>query len=142
MSRAYKFHKPEAAYFVSFAVVEKLYVFEDHKYKQILLDCLSFCQKEKGMEIYAWVIMSNHLHLVFRSIGDQKPGLLLGDFKRFTSNAIVKAIKKILMKAIKKNGLTSFKKQLINLPTLITISFGNMTIIPLKFTVINLCHKK
>ena len=37
--------------------------------------------------------MTNHLHLIFRSIQGQKPELLLGDFKRFTSNEIIKAIK-------------------------------------------------
>jgi len=92
MSRNYKFHKPEAAYFVSFAVVEWLDVFTRNEYKNILLDSLSFCQKEKGMEIYAWCIMTNHVHLVFRSVREQKPEQLLGDFKRFTSKAIVKAI--------------------------------------------------
>ncbi|MFT5822200.1 MAG: REP element-mobilizing transposase RayT [Crocinitomix sp.] len=37
--------------------------------------------------------MTNHVHLVFRSTQKEPPELLLGDFKRFTSNAIVKAIK-------------------------------------------------
>jgi len=92
MSRNYKFHNPDAAYFVSFAVVEWLDVFTRNEYKNILLDSLQFCQKEKGMEIYAWCIMTNHVHLVFRSTTSQKPELLLGDFKRFTSKAIVKAI--------------------------------------------------
>jgi hypothetical protein len=32
------------------------------------------------------------MHLVFRSSGEIKPEDLLGDFKRFTSNAIVQAI--------------------------------------------------
>ncbi|UFH35067.1 hypothetical protein [Flavobacterium acetivorans] len=36
--------------------------------------------------------MSNHVHLVFRSINDQKPELLIGDLKRFTSQSIVKSI--------------------------------------------------
>ena len=53
----------------------------------------SRCQKEKGMEIYAWCIMTNHVHLIFRSTKEQKPELLLGDFKRFTSKSVVKAIK-------------------------------------------------
>ena len=42
------------------------------------------------MEIFAWCIMSSHVHLVFRSACEQKPELLPGDFKRFTSKAIVK----------------------------------------------------
>lgn len=44
------------------------------------------------MEIIAWCIMTNHVHLIFRSSQGEKPELLLGDFKRFTSNAIVKSI--------------------------------------------------
>ncbi len=92
MSRNYKFHNPEAAYFVSFAVVDWLDVFTRNEYKDILIDSLHYCQKEKGMEVYAWCIMTNHVHLVFRSIKSEKPEQLLGDFKRFTSKAIVKAI--------------------------------------------------
>ena len=92
MSRNYKFHNPEGAYFISFAVVEWLDVFTRNEYKDIVLDSLAYCQDNKGMEIYAWCIMTNHVHLVFRSINGQKPELLIGDFKRFTSKAIVKAI--------------------------------------------------
>ena len=92
MSRNYKFHNPESAYFVSFAVVEWLDVFTRNEYKDILVDSLEYCQKEKGMEIYAWCIMTNHVHLIFRSIGDYKPEQILGDFKRFTSKKVVNAI--------------------------------------------------
>jgi len=92
MSRNYKFHNPEGAYFVSFAVVEWLDVFTRNQYKDIVLDSIRFSQQEKGMEVYAWCIMTNHVHLVFRSIDSYKPELLIGDLKRFTSNQIVKAI--------------------------------------------------
>ena len=93
MSRNYKFHNPEGLYFVSFAVVDWIDALTRIEYKQIIIESLSFCQKEKGMQIIAWCIMSNHMHLVFRSIADNKPQDILGDFKRFTSKAIVKAIK-------------------------------------------------
>ena len=36
--------------------------------------------------------MTLHVLLIFRSINGQKPELLLGDFKRFTSKAIVNSI--------------------------------------------------
>jgi len=36
--------------------------------------------------------VTSHVHLVFRSIGKQKPEHLIGDIKRFTSKAIVRAI--------------------------------------------------
>ena len=93
MSRNYKFHNPEGVYYVSFAVVDWLDVFTRNEYKDILIDSLHYCQKEKGMEIFAWCIMTNHVHLIYRTARGQKPELLLGDFKRFTSKAIVKAIK-------------------------------------------------
>ena len=82
MSRNYKFNNPEGLYFVSFAVVDWLDVFTRNEYKDILLESLSFCQLKKGMEIASWCIMTNHLHLIFRSVSGQKPEQLLGDFKR------------------------------------------------------------
>jgi REP element-mobilizing transposase RayT len=114
MSRNYKFHNPNAAYFVSFTVVEWLDVFTRNEYKDILLDNFHFYQKQ-GMEIYAWCIMTNHVHLVFRSVSDVKPEVLLGNFKRFTSKEIVKAIinnpresrKSVLLKQFKKAGSKS-----------------------------------
>jgi len=92
MSRNYKFHNPDGVYFISFAVVGWLDVFTRNEYKDIIIDSLHYCQKEKGMEVFAWCIMTNHVHLVFRRANEQKPELLIGDFKRFTSKAIVKAI--------------------------------------------------
>ena len=67
-------------------------VFTRNEYKDLFLESLQFYQKNKGLEIHAWCIMTNHVHLVFRSINDQKPELLIGDLKRFTSQSIVKSI--------------------------------------------------
>ncbi|WP_317040655.1 transposase [Halpernia frigidisoli] len=92
MSRNYKFLNPEGLYFISFAVVGWLDVFTRNEYKDLFLESVVFCQKEKGLEIHAWCIMTSHIHLVFRSVKGQKPELLIGDLKRFTSKSLVKAI--------------------------------------------------
>jgi len=110
MSRNYKFHNPDGLYFVSFAVVEWLDVFTRNTYKDILLDSLSFCQQEKGMEIIAWCIMTNHVHLIFRSVQGEKPQLVLGDFKRFTSKKLVKSIKENHRESRKEILLEQFQK--------------------------------
>ncbi len=110
MSRNYKFHNPEGLYFVSFAVVDWLDVFTRTIYKDILLDSFRFCQEEKGMEISGWCIMTNHMHLVFRSIAGVKPELLLGDFKRFTSKTIVKSIQENPKESRKEFLLARFKR--------------------------------
>ena len=93
MSRNSKFRNPEGMYFVRFAVVNWIDALTRTEYKNIILDSLAYCQKEKGMEIFAWCIMTNHMHLVFRCINDFQPQNVLGDFKRFTSKKIVNAIK-------------------------------------------------
>jgi REP element-mobilizing transposase RayT len=67
------------------------------------------------MEIFAWCIMTSQVHLIFRSASAEKPELLLGDFKRFTSKAIVKAIienpkesrKDFLLEQFMKAGISS-----------------------------------
>lgn len=110
MSRNYKFHNPEGVYFVSFAVVEWIDALTRSEYKDIVLESLRYCQQEKGMEVFVWCIMTNHMHLVFRSIKGQKPELLLGDFKRFTSNSIVKAIEENPRESRKEWLLEQFRK--------------------------------
>ena len=57
-----------------------------------------------------WCIMTNHIHLVFRSIDGQKPELLLGDFKKYTSKAIVKAIADNSRESRRELMLEQFKK--------------------------------
>ncbi len=71
MNRKYKFKNPERAYFVSFAVVEWRDVFTRNIYKDILIDSLTYCQKNKGLEIFSWCMMTNHIHLLIRSGGSE-----------------------------------------------------------------------
>jgi len=49
MSRAYKFHKPDGLYFITFATVSWVDVFTRRDYKDIVVESLRFCQKEKGL---------------------------------------------------------------------------------------------
>jgi hypothetical protein len=53
MSRKYKFHNPAGVYFVSYAVQGWVDVFTRDQYKDILLECLVYCQYNKGIEIFA-----------------------------------------------------------------------------------------
>jgi REP element-mobilizing transposase RayT len=92
LSRNYKFHNPEGVYFISFAVVKWLDVFTRKEYAQIIIDSLHYCQKEKGMEVFAWCIMTTHVHLIFRIVNKLLPELVIGDFKRYTSKKIIKEI--------------------------------------------------
>ncbi len=92
MSRAYKFHKPDGLYFISFATVQWIDVFTRRDYKDIVVESLKFCQKEKGLLLFAWVIMSNHVHLIAEAADGFKLQDIIRDLKKFTSKQIIKAI--------------------------------------------------
>ena len=55
--------------------------------------------------------MTNHVHLVFRSVGEQKPEQLLGDLKRFTSKKIVKTTQENPRESRKEFLLKQFKEE-------------------------------
>ena len=57
----------------------------------LVIDSFKFCQKNKRLEIYAYVIMSNHIHLLAKSAIDDLSGTIR-DFKRHTSNQIIEGI--------------------------------------------------
>ena len=60
MSRKYQFKNPAGVYFISFAVKDWVDVFTRNEYKNTLIESLHYCQSEKGMEVFAWCIMTNH----------------------------------------------------------------------------------
>ncbi len=94
MSRKYKFLDEEGVYFVSTAVWGWIDVFTRVEYKEILTNSLAFCQLEKGLNIHAYVVMSNHFHLLIsKQKGEVSFSDILRDMKKYTAMQIIKAIK-------------------------------------------------
>ena len=91
MSRKYKFREKSGAYFISFATVNWVDVFTRDLYYTCITESLDFCRKNKGLEIYGYCIMTNHIHLIFRSSLNDPSGLIR-DFKGFTSRKLLKMI--------------------------------------------------
>lgn len=79
-------------YFLTFTVVDWLDVFTRRIYKDILVDSLRYCQHHKGLDIFAWCLMSNHVHVIASSSGQNSLSDIMRDLKKFTSKAIVTAI--------------------------------------------------
>jgi len=92
MSRIYKFYNPQGLYFVSFATINWIDIFTRPLYKDILVENLNYCIKNKGLIIYAWVIMTNHVHLIIRTRKEPLQDIMR-DFKGYTSKKILKMIK-------------------------------------------------
>ncbi|MBT1700690.1 transposase [Fulvivirgaceae bacterium PWU4] len=92
MSEKYKVRDQDSPYFITFAVVEWVDVFTRQLYRDILLDSLRYCQKEKGLVVYAWCLMSNHIHMIVGRSAENKIEEIIRDFKKFTSVHICRAI--------------------------------------------------
>jgi hypothetical protein len=57
-------------YFITTTVIDWLDVFTRPAYKHVVVESLRYCQTQKGLEVYAWVLMTNYLHLI---AGTSKP---------------------------------------------------------------------
>lgn len=93
MSRKYKFWDSNKMYFISFATVNWIDVFTRNEYKDELIKSFQYCQQNKGLEIYAWCIMPNHVHMIVSSHGKPLESIIR-DFKKHSSEQL-----KILIKA-------------------------------------------
>jgi REP element-mobilizing transposase RayT len=80
--------------YVTCTVVGWVDVFTRKAYRDILLESLAYCRKEKGLIICAYVIMSNHIHMIVRADGELTLSEVLRDFKKYTSRQILEAIAK------------------------------------------------
>lgn len=106
----YKIRNKEGTYFITFAVVEWVDVFTRKEYRDLVLESLKYCQESKGLIVYAWCIMSNHLHLI---LGSKENNLsdILRDFKKFTSKALLEAISSNEKESRKEWMLEIFRSQ-------------------------------
>jgi len=93
MSHKYKFRNPEGIYFITFSVVGWVDVFTRDIYRNIFVDSLNWSVINKGLIVYAWVLMTNHVHMIVSRRGNQNLSDIFRDIKKFTSVRIINAIK-------------------------------------------------
>ena len=91
MSYAYRILDQEAAHFLTFQVVGWVDIFTRKIYRDIVIESLVYCQQHKGLKLYAYVIMSNHIHLLAQSETGDLSGFVR-DFKNFTSRRILEDV--------------------------------------------------
>jgi len=91
MSTGYPISEQDELHYVTFQIVRWIDIFTRQIYRDILIDSLRFCQQHKCLEIYAFVVMSNHIHLLIRSeIG--KLSNTIKEIKSFTAKKILEAV--------------------------------------------------
>jgi putative transposase len=88
MSRKYKFHNHHSLYFVTFTTIQWIDVFTRDVYRNIFTDSIAYCQQNKALEVYAWVIMTNHVHMIISCSGAPTLSDITRDLKSYTSRQI------------------------------------------------------
>ncbi|MDR2692220.1 MAG: transposase [Dysgonamonadaceae bacterium] len=91
MSTGYQISEQDELYFMTFQIVRWIDIFTRKVYRDIVIDSLRFCEQHKGLEIYAFVIMSNHIHLLARSATGQLSNTVK-EFKSFTAKKILEVL--------------------------------------------------
>lgn len=92
MSTKHKATTTEEAYFITITTVGWIDVFTRLNQKNVLINALQYCQKNKGLEIYGYCIMSSHIHLLCKGTEGFILSDIIRDFKKFTSKKIVQTI--------------------------------------------------
>ena len=96
MSDKYKIFKgQDESYFVTFTIIDWLEVLTDESFKLIIIDSIKYCQKEKGLIVYAYCIMPNHVHMMILASGRSSISDILRDLKKFTAKAIISKLQLI-----------------------------------------------
>ena len=91
-SDGYKIRNQSGLHFMTFTVVEWIDLFSRKIYRDILVKNMQHCRQHKELSVGAFVIMSNHLHVIWQS----RCGKLsdtLRDFKSFCTKEFIVAIK-------------------------------------------------
>jgi putative transposase len=91
----YRIIDQHSTYFLTCTVVHWIDLFTRKDYRDIVVQSLNYCIAQKNLIVYAWVIMSNHIHLVARCEPPGEMSAFLRDFKKFTSKKIADRILEI-----------------------------------------------
>ncbi len=89
MRSSYKIYEKEGIYFITSTIVEWVPVFVNKAYFDILVSSLNFCVEHKNLDIFAWVILDNHFHLVCHAPELSKT---LQSLKRHTAKEIIEQL--------------------------------------------------
>ena len=92
MSTKYKAIDLNSAYFITITTVGWVDVFTRLNQKNVIIDALRYCQKHKGLKIYAYVLMHSHLHILCKGEESKTLAEIMRDFKKHTSKKIIETL--------------------------------------------------
>lgn len=86
MRSRYKITDQNGIYFITSTIVEWIPVFTTKLYFDILIQSLRFSRQHKNLQLFGYVILDNHFHLI---AGGPNLSRNITDIKRFTARQII-----------------------------------------------------
>jgi putative transposase len=109
MSGKYKIRDQGSFYFITLTVINWIDVFSRDIYKDLFLESVNFCKKEKGLIDYGYCIMTNHIHMIVSTDGNNKQEDIIRELKKYTSYRIIKEIEESSTESRKEWMLRMFR---------------------------------
>ncbi len=91
MSNGYQIYDQEGMYFLTLQITGWIDIFTRKIYRDILVENLQYCQQHKGLVLFGYVVMSNHVHLIAQSRTNHLSDWLR-DFKSYVGKLLFDAI--------------------------------------------------
>ncbi|WP_336246118.1 transposase [Paracrocinitomix mangrovi] len=81
--------KKNGSYYLTLTIVEWIDVFTRKNHKDAIIQSLRYCIEHKGLNVYAYCLMTNHLHLIVNCNEPFELKNTIRDFKRHTVKQIL-----------------------------------------------------
>ena len=86
--KRYRITSETSFYYSTCTITAWLPVFQADRYFKLIIDSLSYCQKNKGLLLLGYVIMPTHLHLITSNVLETSLENIMRDFRHYTSSGI------------------------------------------------------
>ena len=84
---------PENFYFITTTAVNRAHLFLPDRHKQIIAESLDYMRLKNWLNLFAFVLMPNHIHLLVHFLTTYKLPNVMREFKKHTSKQIILACK-------------------------------------------------
>ncbi len=107
--KGYVIRDQQCIYYMTFTVVGWIDVFTRPVYRDIVIDSFKFCQQNKGLRLHAYVIMTNHIHLIASVSEEHNLSVFVRDCKKYIARNVLLEIQDSVVESRKDWMLHQFK---------------------------------
>ena len=92
MSVKYKIRDQQGLHFFTCTICGWLDLFSRTVFREVILDIWRYCQEHKGLQIWGFVFMTNHIHFIANAKAPHRLEDILRDFKAHTAKKILELL--------------------------------------------------